>query len=628
MPFQPYGMEVLTRFTHNHDSPALRADPKDPKSPHTGWVTQPCGAPDNHLLTVWTGLLHQGRALDTGYPAINSGIYLIKGGRPFWEPGEMLLIKNDPQYNEQWPRPLVPYKRIHGVDEPARLPAHRNDGKLSMHLPEGTPFGLVGTSSLYKRESYPNGMVPPGSVTAVGPPYSAFPTREHRTNWDGQGADAGLYANSDIHAIRILAMEPPSLPVASKFSNHAGERLRILGEVPVRKFINGKQPLDPDGSPDTSFLAKIPADVAWTFQTLDKNGMVLNMAQTWHQLRPGEVRNDCGGCHAHSQKPTLFKDTYAARPEYQVFDLAKSTPLLTSKKNDQSGKRWDVKDETGLRFARGVLNVEYHRDIRPIFERSCVACHTGKSDKPAGNLVLDDDEPGKDSRAPGTYRTLVHPRDPKAPRYVWPSQSRTSLLAWKLFGRRTDGFPEKLVPDAKGDYHSHLARGGLPYSPFKGSIMPPPDAVKSGKVAPLADEDRRTILRWIDLGCPIDHDIDPRQPGRRGNGWLLDDQRPTLTLTYPRAGVNAPLTRILVGMHDYDTGLDMDSFRVVADFPVAGVAAGEDLAKRFRPRSAGVWELTLSAPVTELARGTLTVSVRDRQGNTSRIERTFSVKKQ
>src|SRR5438132_10499696 len=24
MPFQPYGMEVLTRFTHNHDSPSLR----------------------------------------------------------------------------------------------------------------------------------------------------------------------------------------------------------------------------------------------------------------------------------------------------------------------------------------------------------------------------------------------------------------------------------------------------------------------------------------------------------------------------------------------------------------------------------------------------------------------------
>jgi len=630
MPFQPYGMEVLTRFTHNHDSPSLRADPKDPRSPHTGWVTHPCGAPDNHLLTAWTGLVHQGRVLDNGYPAIDSGIYLIKDGRPFWEPGEMLLIKNDPKYNEQWPRPLVPYKRIYGVEEPQRLPVHRNDGKLSKFLPEGTPFGLVGTSSLYKRESAPLGHVPEGSVTAVGSPYSAFPTREHRTNWDGQGADAGLYSNSDIHAIRILVMEPPSLQVAGKFSNHAGERLRILGEIPVRHFgkgENGGQPLDPDGNPDTSFLAKIPADVAWTFQTLDRDGMVLNMAQTWHQLRPGEIRNNCGGCHAHSQKPTLFKDTVAGKPDYVPFDLTERTPLLTTKKMDQSGKKWDVKNETGLRFVKGVLNVEYHRDIKPIFERSCVACHSRKSGEPAGGLVLDDDRRDKDAPHPGTYHTLLHPRDSKATRYLWPSQSRNSLLTWKIFGRRTDGFPEKMVKGAEGDHAGHLARGGIPYRAFKGSIMPPPEAVKAGKVAPLTDEDRRTIVRWIDLGCPIDHDFDPKQPERSGKGWMLDDQRPTLTLAYPQAGTNAPLKRILIGMYDYGTGLDMNSFHVSADFALDSAAAGENLAQKFRQKSDGVWELTLTSPLANLAKGKLTVSVRDRQGNTSRIERTFSVRK-
>src|SRR5262249_35064560 len=102
MPFQPYGMEVLTPFTHNHDSPALRADPKDRKSPHAGWVTHPCGAPDNHLLTVWSGMMpgNQGRIIDGDRTQVDSGIYLIKGGRPLWEPGEMLLVKNDPRYNE------------------------------------------------------------------------------------------------------------------------------------------------------------------------------------------------------------------------------------------------------------------------------------------------------------------------------------------------------------------------------------------------------------------------------------------------------------------------------------------------------------------------------------------------
>src|SRR5207247_1171849 len=99
------------------------------------------------------------------------------------------------------------------------------------------------------------------------------------------------------------------------------------------------------------------------------------------QLRPGEIRNDCGGCHAHSQKPTLFKDTAAAKPDYVPFDLTRSTPLITTKAKDESGKKWDVADSTGVRFEKSIRNLEYHRDVKPIFERSCVACHSHKSEK-------------------------------------------------------------------------------------------------------------------------------------------------------------------------------------------------------------------------------------------------------
>ena len=41
--------------------------------------------------------------------------------------------------------------------------------------------------------------------------------------------------------------------------------------------------------------------------------------------------------------------------------------------------------------------------------------------------------------------------------------------------------------------------------------------------------------------------------------------------------------------------------------------------------SPGAWELNLTAPMQKLASGKLIVSVKDRQGNTSRIERTFTV---
>ena len=52
---------------------------------------------------------------------VDAGLYLIKKGKTVDEPGQMLLIKNDPNYNEQWPRPLVPYERVYGVKEPQHL---------------------------------------------------------------------------------------------------------------------------------------------------------------------------------------------------------------------------------------------------------------------------------------------------------------------------------------------------------------------------------------------------------------------------------------------------------------------------------------------------------------------------
>ena len=68
-----------------------------------------------------------------------------------------------------------------------------------------------------------------------------------------------------------------------------------------------------------------------------------------------------------------------------------------------------------------------------------------------------------------------------------------------------------------------------------------------------------------------------------------------------------------------------DRFNLVSDFSLAGVDAGTNLATKFRPMSDGVWELALTTPLANLPKGKLTVSIKDRQGNLSRIERTFSV---
>ncbi len=80
-------------------------------------------------------------------------------------------------------------------------------------------------------------------------------------------------------------------------------------------------------------------------------------------------------------------------------------------------------------------------------------------------------------------------------------------------------------------------------------------------------------------------------------------------------------------MCDAYTGLDMGTFRVTADFVLADTTAGDNLAAKFKPLSPGVWELKLDRPITDLAEGKITVSVKDRQGNVSVVERTFSVRR-
>jgi hypothetical protein len=673
-PFMPTGSISLTPFSMGLEGPADRSIPKDKNSPAVGKFTHPSGAPDNHLLTIYSPgpVNHQ----YTYLPQLDGGIYLIKNGDVVHEPAQMRLIKNDPKYNESWPRAVVPYRRIYGVDEPKMLPRLANDGSLSKHLPAGTPFGLVGTSSFYKRESYPNGRVPEGSVTATHAndkdPWKgldAFTSHGNGPplNWHNQGADAGLYTNEQIHAVRIIAMEPTTdrkgAHSGRRFFNHASERMRILGEIPLRKFSGEPKAsaTDPDGNPDTSFLAKIPADTPFTFQTIDARGHVLNMAQTWHQLRPGEIRNDCGGCHAHSQKPTDFNLTLAAKPDYQVWDLVNTTPIVVDRNRDESKKQWDDQNETGLRLSqKGPLNVEYFRDIQPILKRSCVACHNDKGEpgaSAAGNLNLDGDAEWisyeHHGKFPGTYLRLAMDERAKfghkpvgwdswgssnASRYIRKLQSRRSLLVWKVYGERLDGFsnddhPSESKPGARDlflrgqaiDVQKNRHRFDVDYT---GSPMPPPEAVKAGKVAPLSDEDRRTIARWIDLGCPIDLDYDAKQPERIGYGWMLDDLRPTLTLQSPKPGTNGALQFVRIGMHDYGSGLDLKRFSVVADFEIDGVKAGTNLAPKFKETSQGVWELNLSRPITNVASGSLTVTIADRQGNESKVRHSINVDSQ
>jgi hypothetical protein len=210
-----------------------------------------------------------------------------------------------------------------------------------------------------------------------------------------------------------------------------------------------------------------------------------------------------------------------------------------------------------------------------------------------------------------------------ASRYVRMFQSRRSLLAWKIFGRRLDGWsnadhPTEAVP---GD-PSTLPKGTNPRDAdldYTGTIMPPAD---SG-VPPLTAEEKLTIARWIDLGSPIDLGRDSRRPDL---GWFLDETRPTLTVSSPRPGQNnGPLSEIRIGVADAYTGVDLRSLSVTADVFLASRRPGTDLAKFGAFVGDGIFSIPFAPPLERLEQGLLTVTIKDKQGNVTLRTVRFSV---
>jgi hypothetical protein len=355
--------------------------------------------------------------------------------------------------------------------------------------------------------------------------------------------------------------------------------------------------------------------------------MVLNSAQTWHQVRPGELRTNCGGCHAHSQLPLEFESTAASLSSHQIFDLSQQTPIIA---HDAQG------DPILNVLAQSRVDVEFLRDIRPLLVRSCIGCHTATDPDPPGDLVLDDYS--LQGGLPGDYRRLAEDtsathgyppviangswRQTNASRYVRRFQARRSLLTWKVYGERLDGWSNEDHPtEATPGDASTLPAGAEPNEAdldFTGSIMPPP-----GSGVPLLSDDEKLLFaRWIDLGAPIDT---AALDGNDGFGWFLDDLRPTLAVSLPRPGYNpTPITSLRIGLADANSGIDIDSFSLRADFSVEGRPPGNELSDLSVDGGNGIWELFLSVPVGPMIEGHLWVEIQDNQGNTTRVDRRFA----
>jgi hypothetical protein len=243
------------------------------------------------------------------------------------------------------------------------------------------------------------------------------------------------------------------------------KRLRVLEGIPstARDSRVGIPPLaqrrllgEIDISEDGSFNISVPANTPIELQTLDADGLALRSCG-WIWAKNREPRG-CIGCH---EDPELT-------PENLFVDaLERPSIALTL---PPSRRR----------------TVDFCRDVMPIIQKKCVACHgpDGAPPRLDGGLGVVDrgNGSGEFNRA---YESLLVADDSSGNirfcgKYVHPGSARTSPLVWHVFGRNT----------------SRPWDGDATKRPIK--TIPP------GEVEPLTDDERRTFVEWIDMGATWD----------------------------------------------------------------------------------------------------------------------------
>jgi hypothetical protein len=502
-------------------------------------------------------------------PGCDAGIYRTSR-IPSTSPSDLIPVVNRREYHEILARPVLPYAAIYGVERPAVIPRADRASAGNPDLPPGTPFGVLGASSIILRETQP----------IVGLSFSGNPLP-----FALQGTDTVDYRDEELCGVRILATQPSHDGDAERYRTAVGERVVVLGEFPVRKFDGAGRPvLDPTGAPDTSFTVRFPANTPYLMQGVDCLGRTLNTDQTWQHLRPGEVKT-CNGCHVHGKPGLPFAGTAAAARGFRPVRLGEGTvPLLLG------GTPPAV--EVAQRPGYGV-QYEYERDIFPILQRRCAACHSGAG--AAAGLVLDRAGTGPGS----TYDRLVldagqkfvpakrrypYPfSKPQLTKYVRVLAARGSLLYWKAVNQRTDGRTDRTYTAASGEWED------VDFGPAHPTTM--------------TRDEAGILSRWIDTGAAA------------GPAFLQDTTPPALNLTAVVEG--AAITRLQVGTVDVPSGIDEDSLQVclaAASGPCTTV-----LPARAVPH--GTATIVLPRPVSDPDLE-IRVGVRDRAGNQTEERRT------
>lgn len=237
------------------------------------------------------------------------------------------------------------------------------------------------------------------------------------------------------------------------------------------RVIVSEIPLELDGT----FYAEVPTGVPLIVQGLNEHRMAVHSMNRWFYVQPGEKLTfsiprrifpaTCAGCHG-----ALTGDsTHALGPP----DVVSAASRVMATWDPVSGRRRDPYG-AGQEEA-DYLSVDFRRDVQPILDKHCVACHDGVSERSA-RLDL---RGTPTEHYTTSYENLHRLADPQsgwqaAKKYINEREalSSESFLIEKLTGQE---FAASQSVSATGTPHP--------------------------KSSPLNEQELLTLIRWIDLGA-------------------------------------------------------------------------------------------------------------------------------
>ncbi len=350
-------------------------------------------------------------------------------------------------------RPLHSYRRItRASDGLFRAPAPLPDGRI---LVSRRPADGSGTYGVYRLDPATG----ESELLFDDPAYHDIQAKVIRPRAEPDGRSTAVPEDPESSALtgRLYCLnvytsdlKPSWLPPGST------KRLRVLEGIPAQNHtgsqptatpalaqrrILGDIPIEQDGS----FNIQIPANTPVELQILDAEGMALRSCG-WIWAKD-YARQGCIGCH---EDPELV-------PENRFVEAVTKPSIQLTLPAEQR------------------RTVDFRRDVMPIVAAKCAQCHAGTDAAPQLPAASDNDG----GRFDRSYESLLAAgQEPGEGKYVHAGRARTSPLIWHLYGRNTSR-----PWDA-------TAAGTAAVKKM------PPDGAPA-----LTDDEKRTLVEWIDMGA-------------------------------------------------------------------------------------------------------------------------------